>query len=44
MSIKSERTNSVIKPIIKPISINVKEKIANAMAAVVKAVKDKHLS
>lgn len=44
MPIQSQRENTVIKPLIKPITSTVKEKVAIAMTAIITAVKNKHLS
>jgi hypothetical protein len=42
--IRVERPITVIKPIIAPISNDVKVKVASAIQAAVTAIKDKHLS
>ncbi len=42
--IRVERPAQIIKPVIAPISIDIKEKIATAFQSVVTAIKTKHLS
>lgn len=43
IKIKEERPNTVIKPLITPLSTDVKSKIAAAFQAVVNKIKEKHL-
>jgi hypothetical protein len=42
--IKQERPNTVIKPIIRPLSTDLKTKTATAFQAFVMAIKVKHIS
>ena len=42
--VRGERPSTVIKPLIRPLSTDLKTKISTAFQAVVNAIKDKHLS
>jgi hypothetical protein len=42
--IREERPATVIKTLIRPLSVDLKAKISTAFQAVVTAIKDKHLS
>ncbi len=42
--VREERPAQIIKPVIAPISTDIKEKIATAFQSVVTAIKTKHLS
>ena len=42
--VRIERPSQVIKPVIAPISTNIKAKVATAFQSFVNALKEKHLS
>jgi hypothetical protein len=42
--IKVERPAQIVKPVIAPVTTDIKEKIATAFQSVVTAIKTKHLS